>query len=488
MMLWTDLEGRELNGGWRLMRLVNPEGRAAWFEGTGPEGRAAMLSLTEALNDEDTLLGRMRAAAEIRHPNVVAVWESQLTWVDDIPVVVAAMEPTEENLGDVLRERLLSAEEARVLMDALLAGLAAIHRKSLVHGRMEAGSVLATGDTIKLRSDCLRIPGAAFAAQAAEDVRGLARVVVHAMTRRIPSGENDPVLQLLPEPMARAVRRALSGNATVEEVANLAGTRLAAVPDRKAPGPKPAAPRAEAIPAPVPAAAPKPAQPAEKPAEAAAKVEPEQRTETKEPSTLEKPGPQDAVVEKPESRVFPMKAAEASMGKRAAIPEVSRLLGEDDEPDWERRRSAPWVIGGAVALFVVTIFVLYGILHRGSGAKRGTAQPAATASHGAAAAPEKPSPMVARPAAGNGSAPAVSSAPGWHVVVYTYNRQAQAEQKAQMLARRYPGLQPGVFAPHGHAPWLVTLGGTMDRTQAINLRAKALRMGLPRDTYARNYR
>ena len=223
MMLWTDLEDRELLGRWRLGRLVRPEGRTAWFLATGKDGEPLMLSITEALNDEDELLARLRAAAEIHHPHVVAVREACMTLVDDTPVIIAAMEPTEENLGDVLRERSLSVAEAQQVLEALVTGLAAIHAQGLVHGRMEPASVLATGETIKLRSDCLHpatARGTAF-----EDVRGVGRIVTQAVTRRIPTGGNDAVLQLLPEAMARAVRRALSGTATAVEVATLAGTR-----------------------------------------------------------------------------------------------------------------------------------------------------------------------------------------------------------------------------------------------------------------------
>ncbi len=99
-------------------------------------------------------------------------------------------------------------------------------------GEWKRRSVLAMGETIKLRSDCVHLAGTA-SISAGEDVRCAGRVVTQAMTRRLPSGENDPVLQLLPEPMARAVRRALSGTATASEVAALAGTRLEVISERR---------------------------------------------------------------------------------------------------------------------------------------------------------------------------------------------------------------------------------------------------------------
>jgi hypothetical protein len=78
--------------------------------------------------------------------------------------------------------------------------------------------------------------------------------------------------------------------------------------------------------------------------------------------------------------------------------------------------------------------------------------------------------------------------PGWRVVAYTYMHEVQAEHKAEVIRQRFPQLAPGVFALHGTAPYLVTLGGVMSRADAMAFRNKAVQMGLPRDTYAQNYR
>lgn len=489
-MLWTDLEGQELNGRWRIKKLVRPEGRAAWFEASDADGTPAMLSVTETLNDEDELLERLKAAAEIRHPNVVAIREAAIVHMGDVPLVIAAMEMTEENLGDVLRERALSAAEARQVLDAVLAGLAAMHGRGLTHGRMDAASVLATGDTVKLRSDCLQIPGDEFAARAAEDIRGVGRIVTQTVTRRIPAGENDPVLQLVPEPLARAARQALTGRASVEEIASLAGMRIVS---REMP---PAAPSARTN---TPAPSPMPAPPAP-----AAAVPPPARQEPKsesQPQQKQKPvsaEPVRPIVEKAAPpaanrnlitpaqeapRVIPMPTERARGGEQQELRLEPSLL-DDDEPETEKRRSAPWLIVAAATLAVITIFVVYGMLHR---------KTAATAAHPAAAAAMRPLPAhsatAGKPAA-SAHPPAASTAarPGWRVVVYTYDHRQDAQRKAQQLASRYGRLQPGVFQPRHSGKYLVTLGQVMSRTGAERLRSQAVRMGLPRDTYAQNFR
>jgi hypothetical protein len=109
-------------------------------------------------------------------------------------------------------------------------------------------------------------------------------------------------------------------------------------------------------------------------------------------------------------------------------------------------------------------------------------------------APEtvKPSPaMSTRPTPAKApaeSAPAGAERSVWHVVAYTYNREDAAQHKATELAAKYPQLEPQVFSPTGHAPYLVTLGGGTNRQEAFARRDAARTAGMPSDTYAMNFR
>lgn len=509
MMLWTDLEGRELLGRWRLGSLVRPEGRTAWFTATS-DGRALMLSITETLNDDEELLERLNAAGQVRHPNVVAVEEAQATHVDETPVVVAAMEPTDENLGDVLRDRTLQATEAQQVLRALIQGLAAIHGRDLVHGRMEPASVLAMGETIKLRSDCLQFGGADFAVRQAEDVRGLGRIITQSMTGRVPASENDPLLQLLPEPMARTVRRALSGYARISEIAALAGVVI--VPADRVPEPRPAA---RPGPVAVPAAS---LVTNELPDQGTAGSAADPIPPTTNATPQESPDVAEAEPPKPSAKVIPLPAAElrpeppkqpepnvpikpnAAIETHAPIdpfarfkpvpaPEADNSYALDDELlPGERRRSAPLVMAIAAVLVIATLWALYAMLH--SGRTASSTKPVVTLP-AASPAPNLQKPPAATHVAVPGSGATTSVAlttPGWRVVAYTYMHEDQAQHKAETIRQRYPQLAPGVFALHGKAPYLVTLGGVMSKADAFALRNKAVQMGLPRDTYAQNYR
>lgn len=428
MELWNNLEGSMIEGRYPLRKLVRSEGRCAWFE-TDVEAKPAIISLTESLNDQDSLLARLHAASELRHPNVIAIEHTGVTAIQGEPLVYAVAEYTEENLADVLRGRALSTEEARPLLDGMLAGLSAIHGKKLIQGRMEASSVLAVGDTIKLRSDCIQRPAsdAVFAPLAAEDVRGVGSILFFALTQRRTNSASDPAIPRLASPFSQVVRRALSGQATVEEINALL--------------------QAENRPAAIPAVPAQPVKPA---------------------------------VRQPEPAV------------------ERRIPAAGDLP---ARRNGYYVVAALVVVLAIVGWLLHAVFVHHVPADTPASAPVSNAavatpapsSVATATSPstETPVPSPAPPQAAPASTPAPAAMPGqsWRVVAYTYNRQDQAQHKADIINKRYPNLQAVAFSPHGGSPWLVTLGGgPMDRTQAIHLRLKALKMGLARDTYARNYR
>ena len=99
-------------------------------------------------------------------------------------------------------------------------------------------------------------------------------------------------------------------------------------------------------------------------------------------------------------------------------------------------------------------------------------------------------PTAANPAAATCrvSLPApAGSRKNWRVISFTYNRRTDAEKKVSDLARSHPELQPAVFTPSGHAPYLVSIGGLMDRDAAYALARRSRSLGLPHDIYAQNY-
>jgi eukaryotic-like serine/threonine-protein kinase len=183
----------------------------------------------------------------------------------------------------------------------------------------------------------------------------------------------------------------------------------------------------------------------------------------------------------------------------------------EDEPNVNEISSERtlWIIGTAIVLVLLILLAVRALrhvpdrTHASSNqqapsqsappviAKPSAASPAIVASSAKpkpASAPPQPAAKPVAPVAATVNAPAGERTGDWRVVAFTYNHQDQAEHKAQTIGERHPDLRAGVFSPRGSgAPYLVTLGGPMDRDTAFQLRNKAIRAGLPRDTYAQNY-
>ncbi len=76
----------------------------------------------------------------------------------------------------------------------------------------------------------------------------------------------------------------------------------------------------------------------------------------------------------------------------------------------------------------------------------------------------------------------------WRVILYTYSRQQDAERKVQDLLAKRPDLRPQVFFPaSSQGPYLVIAGGKLNHDEAAAMRQRALREGMPRDSYIQNY-
>jgi eukaryotic-like serine/threonine-protein kinase len=212
---------------------------------------------------------------------------------------------------------------------------------------------------------------------------------------------------------------------------------------------------------------------------------------------------------------IPAKSVEPSSASRtvaqpAASPRATRKIDELESPP----RKRPGITIAAIVIMAIVLVAVWYAFKRPtphvpiSGEAPSTAsqpQPAPPAAVPPAASPvgdaadTKEAPETIKPAPG----PAVKPAPSkvdseagapvssersvWHVVAYTYARQDTAEHMAAELAAKYPQLEPQVFSPNGHAPFLVTLGGGMNRQEAFARREAARAAGMPSDTYAQNF-
>jgi hypothetical protein len=432
MQLWNEYEGRIVAEQFPLVKLLEPEGRSAFFSTTNGSGAPAVIRLIEAHFDEPEILSRWTAVAKIEQQNLIKLKKFGQTTLDETALLYAVMEPTDASLADILKDRPLSTKETMQIASSLVPALEALHANHLVHEHIEPANVLAVGEVIKLRSDCIReAPEGAEANESkARDVHALAVVLLQALTqqRRLPIGTT------LPAPFHEIVTNGISGTWGLPQIAAAIAPSIVA-----SAAPKQAAPT---IPAPSISA---PSIPAPSTAKSTTYVPPVAATST----------------------------------PRVVTPVV------EDEP----RRVLPWTTIAAV--LIVALFLGWHFLHKTPAPIPTLAtmpsQETSAASTGTAA--KEPTRSVSAPSA----APTATAAPAegprtqWRVVAYTYNHEAQAQEKVTQIASQHGVLNPEVFAPKGHAPYLVTIGGPMSHDEAMALRKKARAAGLPRDTYAQNF-
>ena len=463
MQFWKEMEGKTVAGRYALGTLLRSTEQSAWFAAKDDRQKPWVAFLTKSASDEDQVLKNLEAASRVKHANVVGIEKTGRQRIDDLPLVYAILEPTEENLAEVLRERALTPEETAEITSSLVAGLTAIHEQGLFHGHVDPAFVMASGDTVKLSSDCLQKPAVEARADSfAQDTGDLGATVFQALTQRTLTSPDDPAINKLPVPFRSIVHSSVIGRWGLTDIA-------AAL---KKPG-------LEEIRHPIPnvetAAKPKFAE--ESSAKAVAPVA---------KATVAKP-----VVEKQEKTPA-----------RAAVP---ASLSTDAVPAVDKGRSTALRIVAIIAL-IAAIGVIW-FFYRSRTADSDTAGTATSSSAPATAAQTTPAPDASAPEQPASAPPASSMTPAprvpatvastnvapagdhkiWRVVVYTFANKSAAEHKVTALTAEHPDLKPEVFSAHGQGPWLVTVGGPMDRAQAFQMRGQVRSQGMPGDSYAQNY-
>lgn len=476
MQLWNDYEGRTIAEAYPLKKLIRPEGRSAFFLTTNGTGTPSMVRLIEAHFDESEILTRWKTISEIHQENLVEMRKFGETSLDGTPLVYAVMEPTEMSLADLLQNRTLTVEETKQLAASLIAALTALHQRGLVHEHLDPSNVLAAGETVKLRSDCVREAASPDGDEAeanrrkAADAQELAALLLQAMTgRRSLQGSAT----MLTPPFDGIIRNGLSGKWGLSEMA----TALGPV----------AKPQEPATPAPA-ALVTKTAAKAETAVSKTEKVE-EPKAASAGPLFDRAETAKAAAKPEPTATRTAAAASSASAARPLAqthAPDVRHRIVRPVEQEPKRLKMIAAIAIAALLLLAVGWYFL----------RSGTSPAPEAATTAPARTPVRPATPPA-PVAAAASVPAATAADTttpvrtgrteWRVVAYTYNHQDQAQKKADELRAKHPAMNPEVFSPHGRAPYLVTVGGAMTRDQAIAFRAKARGAGLPRDTYARNY-
>ena len=354
--------------------------------------------------------------------------------LDEASLVYAVMEPVDANLGEVVSRQRLTVPETRQLAVSLVAVLEALHSHGFVHEHIEPANVLAVGEVVKLRCDCIREApeGEEGLELKRRDLHDLAVVLLQALTQEqtLEAAARDLPL---PAPFDQIVRKGMTGEWGVVEI-------VSALEQEAAPGD-------------------------------ASRTVISSEAHTAAARTISPPNgalSESKMVSPSSGRIHvPVENEVQSAGPRAG-----RML----------------VIGPAVILLLWLGW--YFVRSRSTSqrsALQETSTPAPTADSNAARPAAVSSPLETANASPVQNDHAAGVRNQWRVIAYTYNHEGQAQQKSGTLAQRHPELRPEVFTPDGHAPYLVTIGGTMSRDEAFALADKVRSEGLPGDTYAQNY-
>jgi eukaryotic-like serine/threonine-protein kinase len=433
MELWTEYEGRVIDGAYPLTKLLQPEGRSAFFSTSNGTGVPMVIRLIESHFDDEEILGRWRGIAALDHPNLIRLKKFGRVVLDETSLVYAVIEPVDTNLAEIVSERSLTLEETRQLAMSLVAAVDALHSNGFVHEHVAPQTVLAVGEEIKLRSDCIREAPEGEEGEWLKhrDVHDLALVLLEALTQQ-KTMEGAARDFPLPAPFDEIVDKGVSGAwglAQIKEALKSAGSpRIAAVRETVVPVAK----------------------------------------------TIVREAPVAAVETKPVE----------------VAPRVDRIhVPVATQRTRVRLGRGAWTALGVVGVLIVLLTWLF--LRKDGATESSVSQSGSvTAPVAAVSAPEaqvaSAAPEVKAPAVASGGASAVGER--WRVVAFTYNHEGQAKEKAESVGRKYPNLHPEVFSPSGHAPYLVTVGGAMSRDEAFALARTARNEGLPRDIYAQNYK
>ena len=152
---WKSWEGRVVEI-FPLQQWLGGSDHSAVFltEIPGASQRAAIkLMEAESGPDAEQQASRLRAAAKLSHPNLIRIFQSGQSTIDDTAVVYVVMECADDDLSQILPTRPLETAEVSELLPPLLGALSYLHGSGLVHGRIKPSNVLAVGDRLKLSSD-----------------------------------------------------------------------------------------------------------------------------------------------------------------------------------------------------------------------------------------------------------------------------------------------------------------------------------------------
>ncbi len=230
---WKTLEGQIVDGQFPLQKyLGGTDDRAVFLTERGrkkPQPAAIKLVAENASHDGDAQLQRWRMAERLSHPHLMHLFESGRCQFDQLHAIYVVMEYAEEDLGQVLPSRALSATEAGDILEPALSALAYLHAQGFVHGHLKPANFMAVDAQLRLScdgvcqiGDCRSDRTGVYAPpevlseglSPAGDVWSLGVTLCEALTQQLPiingGRKEDPALPgTIPSPLLEIVQNCL---------------------------------------------------------------------------------------------------------------------------------------------------------------------------------------------------------------------------------------------------------------------------------------
>jgi TonB family protein len=158
--IWQQWERRIVNARFPLLQYLGGSRHSAFYLTEFSGAKAALKLIPAGTPRTAAQIACWKIAARLSHPNLLKILDAGLWHADqDQDMYFAVMEYCDESLADVLRQRQITAAEAREILTPTLSVLKYLHSQGLLHGQIKPAHLLANGDQLKLSCDTIHRNG-----------------------------------------------------------------------------------------------------------------------------------------------------------------------------------------------------------------------------------------------------------------------------------------------------------------------------------------
>ncbi len=176
LSFWIQWERQSLAPDVQLERCLGGTHRAAVFAALY---RGAAVAVKVFPGEPEAILAHLagwKRTSALAHPALLKLLDTGEAAFGHTRCAYAVMERADENLADVLADRVLTPDEARDMLSPLLSALRFLHAKGYAHGGVKPANLLAVGEQLKISSDSLVQGG-----DTAADCRAIGTLLQHVL-------------------------------------------------------------------------------------------------------------------------------------------------------------------------------------------------------------------------------------------------------------------------------------------------------------------